>query len=369
MRCSALLGAAALLLATPALADEPPIETDEDAAPFDTEVVKEPKSSLRWSGRVFARNTLTRQRLGGQTFWRNQQQVASARAGMRYRHKSGAQAVIKIEFEDDEPELKDGYIRLVPLSTLHVFVGRFKRPMSGIGLAGRWDLPSVERGLLDSRIEGQKLPFVGGRGNGAVVQYKAPVAAKLRLSAGLFQNSLGTGSSSLDAADHFAQDVYLRASVEPVEDLQLASSFGLFGYLGEVGDPDSFSHAPVGSVEVVYDPSWLRLWAEGFTGKSMFAKADGSTSGNFLGARILVAPNLRTGVPRRLQPFAGLSYFDPRFSENEDANTEVQGGVNLAFSKIWRLQLELTHSFAQGIASSAIEGTAFRVQLGARFKE
>ncbi len=327
-------------------------------------------SKLSWSGRVFVRNTATRQRLAGETYWRNSQFVDSARVGMRYKHKSGALAVIKLEFEDDDPRLRDAYIRIAAHPSLDINAGRFKRPMSGIGLASKWDLPSIERGLLDSiRVEGQDLPFAGGRGDGVSLEYEPPVSMDVELSAGIFQNKLGTGGVSLDAAKHFAQDVYFRASVEPRDDLEVASSVGFFGYLGQIGDPNSFDHAPVGSVEVSYQPKWLLLWVEGFAGKSMFAKADGTTTGNFLGARALVAPNLRTTTPRRLQPFVGASYFDPRQSEANDANSEVQGGMNLAFTKIWRLQFEVDHTFAHGISSSATAGTAFHVQLGARFKE
>jgi len=374
MRSSCLLSALLAFSTAPAFADdnaptEPPADTtDLDDSYSDTP--KSEKSSFRWSGRVFVGSETTRQRLAGQTFWRSKQSVGSARLGLRYTHKSGARAVIKFEFEDDEAELKDGYIRLSPLPSMRVMAGRFKRPISAIGLASRWDLPTIERGLLDSvRVEGQDLPFVGGRDSGLLVQYAPDLNVNLRVSASVFQNSLGTGSSSLDSSEHFAQDVYLRASLEPTKDLELASVFALFGTLEQTGDPDSFTHAPVGSFEVSYQPSWLRLWAEAFAGKSMFAKPDGSTSGNFIGARALVAAHLRTGTPRRLQPFAGVSYFDPRQNEPDNANTEVQGGVNLAFTKIWRLQFEVAHVLAEGSASSATTGTAFRVQLGARFKD
>ena len=54
---------------------------------------------------------------------------------------------------------------------------------------------------------------------------------------------------------------------------------------------------------------------------------------------------------------------------HDDANTEFQAGLNLAFAKTWRLQLELSQSLAEGTSSSAIESTVFRIQLGARFKE
>ncbi len=361
-----------LFLATPVLAEDAVTEpTTEVAEPQALEVVPESESSkLRWAGRVFVGDVLTRQKIAGQTHWRNKQQVNSARIGLSYKHKSGARAVIKLEFEDGDPELKDAYIRLAPAHTLRVKAGRFKRPMSSVSLASRYSLPSITRGLLDSiRVEGQELPFAGGRGDGFVLEYTPLASQKLELSAGVFQNSLGKGATSLDASEHFAQDVYVRASLVAIDDLRVSSSLGLFGYLEQVGDPDSFSHAPVGSLEVTYEGKLMQLWVEGFVGKNMLAKVDGSTSGGLFGARALVATSFRTGTPRRLQPYAGASYFDPRQSETDDANTEVQAGINLAFTKIWRLQFEVAHTLAGGSASSAIEGTAFRVQLGAKFKE
>ena len=82
-----------------------------------------------------------------------------------------------------------------------------------------------------------------------------------------------------------------------------------------------------------------------------------------------MAPRFRTGTPRRLIPFVGASYLDPRRDDAEDSSVEVQGGVNLAFTKIWRLQLEVTNNFAQEDYSPAIDGTGFRIQLGTYFKE
>ncbi len=361
-----------LFVAAPALADE--LETEgvpvEEEPQAPQEASEGEPGKLRWAGRVFVGDLLTRQRIAGQTHWRNKQGVNSARIGLSYKHKSGMRAVIKLEFEDGDPELKDAYVRLAPASVLQVKAGRFKRPMSSIALASRYSLPSITRGLLDSlRIEGQELPFAGGRGDGLIMEYTPLASPKLQLSVGVFQNDLGKGAVSLDASEHVAQDAYVRASLLAMDDLQIASSLGLFGYLEQGGDPDSFSHAPVGSLEVTYGGKLMQLWVEGFVGKNMLAKVDGSTSGTLVGGRALVAASFRTGTPRRLQPYLGASYFDPRRNEAEDANSEVQGGINLAFTKIWRLQFEVAHTLAEGSASSAIEGTAFRVQLGAKFKE
>ncbi len=388
MRCSVVVCALALAgLVSEAAAESQPKPPDDAASASLLGHEREPKrdlneeeeedrdgkngkSTLRFAGRVFTGLSTTRQSLAGMTFWRSKQSVGSARVGVRYTHKSGARAVIKVEFEDDDPELKDGYIRLSPHDTLRIQAGRFKRPISAIGLASRWDLPTVERGLLDElRVEGQDLPFVGGRGVGVTTRYAPKGVGNLKATLGVFQNSLGKGSSSLDSSEHFAQDVYLRVALKPIRDLELASNAAFFGYLKQTGQPDSFSHAPVGSVDVAYTPSKLRLWVEGYAGTNMLAQVDGSTSGTFWGARALVAANLRTGTPRRLQPFAGVSYFDPRQSASGDSNSEVQGGASFAFTKIWRLQVEVAHTFAHGDAASATAGTAFHIQLGARLKD
>lgn len=330
----------------------------------------EDDGKIEWSGRLFVGDTLTRQRIAGETFWRNRQAVNSARVTLAYKHSDDLKAVIKLEFEDGDPELRDAYIRLSPVKGLRLQAGRFKRQISAIGLASRWELPIIERGLLNSlEVEEQELPFVGGRGTGVMVRYKIPIVTKPTLTASMYQNRLGKGQVSLDASEHFAQDVYLRASFEPIEDLDVASTMAFIGYLSTTGEPESFKHAPVVSLEATYVSKFVRIWLEGFTGRSLFAQVDGSTGGRFVAARGLVAPRLRPGTPRRLEPYIGASYFDPRHAENQDSNTEILGGVNFAFSKVWRLQLELSYLTNEGSASSAAEGAAFRLQLGARFKD
>lgn len=328
---------------------------------------KSPK--IAWSGRVFVGNALTRREVGGSTFWRNEMGVGAARIGLRYEHPKGLRAVIKLEVGRRDAELRDGYIRLNLPANFRVQAGRFKKQISRIALDSKWDLPSVERGLLDSvTVEGQRLPFAGGRGEGVMLNYRAPTSSKMGASVSVMQNDLGIGDVTLDASEDLAQDFFFRAYAEPVDGLHLASTFAVLGYLSE-GTRESFRHAPVGSLEMHYKGKWFRAWAEGFAGKSPFARVDGSTEGNFWAARTLIAPRLRPGVPRRLEPFLGASVFDPRTTDTENANYELQGGVNLAFAKEWRLQFELSQVYAEGLSSSAIESTAFYIQLGARFKD
>lgn len=329
---------------------------------------KEKKSNFQWGGRVFFGNTLKRQELGDQVYWRNQLAVDSARFGFKYKHESGVRAVIKVEAKGSKVELRDAYIRIPLSADARIIAGQQKRPISEIALAGRWDLPLIERGLLTDL----DLPFVGGRQQGIIFEYKLPVALKPRLSLSVFKSEEVLGidpSQTLDASENFTQDFYVRASLEPVDSLVLSSSFAWVAYLRESSSLDSYKHGPLGSLELAYQHKRLHFWLEGFAGRNMSPVLDDATSGRFWAVRSIVAPRFKTGIPRRLVPYLGLSHYDPRISDSDDAASEGQVGVNLAFSKIWRLQIELSQVFAHGSSSSATEGTAFRIQLGAKFKE
>lgn len=363
MRASALFALLSVAGLSPlASAEEAP--TTSQAEPAQAE--EEAQPSLTWSGRLFVRDTLAKTESGA---WSNQQGVDSARVGLKYEHPQGVRAVIKIEAGSGKAELKDGYLRLDHDKGFRLQAGRFKKPISGMALASKWDLPSIERGILSSlSADGLDLPFAGGRADGVLLRYQLPLAFKSSLSLSGFQNDLHQVAPG--SKDRYGQDLYLRASVKPARGLEFSSSFAM---LGHVSDPDpdpsqsQVEYAKIGSLEVSYEQRWLQVWLEGFAGQSLFPRVVGQpTSGNFLAARGLVAPRFRPAVPRRLRPYVGASFFDPR--GGEDSNTEIQGGVSLEFSKIWRVQLEASKVFAKGTLAAA-ERTEIRLQLGARFKE
>ncbi|MBL4636094.1 MAG: hypothetical protein JKY56_19700 [Kofleriaceae bacterium] len=327
-----------------------------------------PDSKFTWAGRVFVRHSLTRKKVGGTIFLRNQQSIDSARFGFKFKHKSGLRAVIKVEASGSKASVRDAYIRLPLSDDIRIIAGRQKRPMSGIALAGKWDLPTIERGLLTDL----ELPFVGGRQQGVVVEYRLPVAMKPSVSIAAFQaeDVLEIDpSTTLDSSEHFTQDLFLRASLRPVKSLLVSSTLAWIGYQKVRTDGDSYRHSPLASLELEFQNKRVRFWLEGFTGRNISPVLDGPTFGHFWAVRSIIAPRFRPGTPRRLVPYLGISHYDPRISDSDDSNTEGQLGMTLGFSKLWRLQFELSHVFAGGIASSAIEGTAFRIQLGAKFKE
>ncbi len=362
-----LLGMGSLAHAQVPTETETETEAETEIATKSEAQKKEPK--LRWSGRIFVGSSLVRAEGAGTTAWTNTPAVNSARIGMRYDRPNGLRAVIKVEFADGDADLKDGYIRKELFDSVRLTAGRFKKPISAIALSSKWDLPSVERGLLDSiTVEGKALPFAGSRADGVMVDYRAPTEGKTGVSVALVQNDFAPDIALRDVSKDLTLDPYLRIYVEPLDGLHLATTLTAIAYQPDNGSLSSFGHAPVGTLEAQFKTTWLRVWAEAFVGDSLFPPNGQVATGRFVAARGLVAPRLRAGKALRVEPFVGASFFDPRTGDAGNSNTEVQGGVNLAFSKNWRLQFEVAQVFSEG-GLSAPEKTNFYIQLATKFKE
>lgn len=367
---SALLGQGGL-----AYADDGPLTDDADAqggnpeAQEDVQVeqVEDSEGRFRLLGRIFVGHNTTRTDFAGDPVWRSGIQLNSARIGLKYEEGDFLKTDLTLEVSDGDAEIRDAYLELEPGHGLELVAGRFKRPLSAFALASRWDLPVIERGLLSLKVEGRELDIVGDRGNGVLVSYRFPLATRMEVSLSAFESE-GT-EGLIDASENLSQDVYLRAYVDPHEDLRLASTLALIGYYREAGVSTSYAHAPLGSLDMAYTGPHLRAWVEGFAGENHFARVGSPASGHFLAGRAFFAPRFRTGVPRRLVPYLGGSYFDPRIRESDDSNTEVQGGLDLAFSKTWRVQLEAAHVVSEGASSVVVGSTVFRVQIAARYRE
>ena len=327
--------------------------------------------TLELGGRIFVRDTFTRVDLGSDSTWRHDRELDQVRLQATYDRKR-LRIAFELDFAGDDAEVKDTYIRLTPIDALRIEAGRFKVPMSFIGLESKWSLPATERGIL-SEIEqdDRDLPFAGGRGDGISLELRPEVKLEPRFTLAIFQNPLASGLTPIDPTDEFTQDVYARFETEPVKDLHLAASGALIGFNDQAAAIDTYGHKAMGGLELHVETHYLRAWAEGFAGQSFLYQADGGTSGTFLAARALVAGRLRRPVAPiwRLEPFVGGSVLEPTGDVDGDRVTELNGGVNIAFTKLWRLQIEGAQRFAEGINSIVADSTVIRIQLGARVEE
>jgi len=320
---------------------------------------------------VFVRDTLTGVEVTDDPVWRHDRSLDQARLFATYDRKK-LRIAFEIELAGGDADLKDTYIRLKPVDHLRVQAGRFKVPMSFLWLESKWSLPAVERGILsDLEQDARGLPFGGIRGEGVSLELRPPVLLEPHFTVALFHNPLNSSATPLDPSEEVTQDLYARVEVEPGPWLRAAASFGWVGYTSRISSIDSYQHMPMGGVELTVDSHYLRAWVEGFVGESFFYQPDATTSGTFAAARVLIAPRLRKPVEAiwRIEPYLAGSVLDPTGDQDGDRLSEVGGGVNLAFSKHWRLQLELARRIAQGSLAPLADSTVIRLQLGAAFSE
>jgi len=326
--------------------------------------------SLELGGRVFVRDTVSRIDVGDGV-WRHERAIDQARVSASYERKR-LRLELEVDFAGDDATLKDTYIRLEPAKALRVQAGRFKVPMSFLGRESKWRIPSIERGLLSElELDDRDLPFAGGRAEGLAIELRPRVALEPRVTAALFQSPLASGLAPVDPSEDVTQDLYARAEIEPISHIHLAAGFAMVGYDEQLGVADTFRHLALGSVELHADTRHLRAWLEGFAGQSFAHQSNGASSGAFLAARALVSPRLRkpgAGI-YRIEPYAGGSLFDPTDEVDGDRVSEVVAGVNVAFSRHWRVQIEGAQRVAEGLASPVADSTLIRVQLGAAFEE
>jgi hypothetical protein len=331
----------------------------------------DPEWELEVGGRLFVRDTFTRIETSGDELLTHARAIDLARLFFTYDRKR-LRVAFEIDFADGDADLKDTYIRLQPAEALRVQVGRFKVPMSFLGLTSRWSLPSTERGILSELdVQDRDLPFAGARGDGISLDLRPRLPLDPRFTLGAFQNHLASSATPLDPRDELTQDVYGRVSLEPIAGLKVATALALVGYQEQLGVVDSHAEFPMASLETEIDTEHVRLWAEAFLGESFFPQPDGSVTGQFAAGRLLVAGRFQ--VPLfdlwRIEPFAGGSVLDPTNDVSNEHVTELAGGVNLAFSKHWRIQIEVDRRLAGGAAAPLADGTLVRLQLGATFAE
>jgi hypothetical protein len=325
---------------------------------------------LDFGGRVFVRDTLRGTDVGD-TAWREDRTLDSGRVFLDYRPNKKLRMMLEVDFAGDQAELKDTYLRFRPIKAFGVMVGRFKRPVSFIGLESAWSLPRIDRGLLSElRVEdARRLPFAGGRGDGVAVEVELDAPTKPTFTLAALESD-AADDFSLDVTENLREDIYGRVQLEAAPGLHLAVAGGWVGAPVVASSPlDSYQHRAFGTVEGFYDGAWLRAWAEAMIGRNTVVYDGGELRGAFRAARALIASRSDRVVGfRAIEPFAAFAWYEPTSRQPDDQVTEVTGGVALWIARHLRLQLEAARVFTQGDRAPTREATVVRVQLGAAFK-
>jgi hypothetical protein len=329
---------------------------------------------LAVKGRVLVRDTVTRQG------WSNEILLSNARLGVKYRdRKHGVQAELEAELAERRAEVRDAYLRVRAGKGIRVQAGRFKRPISAISLASRWELPTIERGALnDFRLNNERtrepdeLPF--GREIGVQMQIRSKgLPAEPALTIGVFRSAVhaqiaqssGGSRLPLDLTEQFPEDVFGRLELEPLPWMRAGASLAWVGQLRVAGASDSFRHGLISGLDLVIDRAPLRLWLEGFIGQSAFhVSNDLQARGRFVAGRAIVAARLPV-QSFYVEPYVTAQHFDLRSDLDEDDILQAGGGVNLGLGEVWKLQLAVDYlSVGNRLYGDA---TQFHAQLGAAF--
>ncbi|GAB4520114.1 MAG: hypothetical protein Tsb0020_38730 [Haliangiales bacterium] len=349
------------------------------------------RSALELKGRVFVRNTVIR------ADWENRLTLDSARLGAVYRHPAhGLRVEVEAEFTDDGGEVRDAHLRYRLHRTLRVQVGRFKRPVSVIGLSSRWRLPTAERGALNDlqvsnerTVESDELGL-GGRAVGAaliardrklwgnpeltVAVMRSPVHAQIARAVG-FGNRTPLGWS-----EGFPEDLIARLTIEPGRGIDLGATVAMLNQLAIAGDRES---SRVGYLAVLDARIRQRLaegfsvsvWVEGFLGSNpLHLTSAVEAVGRFMAARAILAGRIRLGSSMQLEPYVAAQLLDASDELDDDQLRQASAGVNLNVGARWRIQTAVDRaSLDRELAAGAdrrilyIDNTLFIVQLGAVF--
>ncbi|HEX6274422.1 MAG TPA: hypothetical protein VFZ53_15375 [Polyangiaceae bacterium] len=306
--------------------------------------------------------------------------VPSARLRARYRAPvKWLSAEIEADFAPD-PELKDAYVRARP-DHLLVQAGQFKVPFSAIRLESPWDLPIVDRGVVDDVLVDRFQ--IAGRRPGWAVGVRTKAGIRPELVVGTFQGSVldDVTTGDFDPIEELAldsQSLAARATVR-IGDVALGA-----GYEHRVGSPAELEieHYATGNLDAVIDTpigsGGLRVWAEGIAGESWYeheAKPVDGEDAFFVCLRLIAGYRFGGAGYGELyvEPYGMISGLDPDTEVTSDGVLEGALGVNVGLWDLVRvgLQGELVRAgrnFPRSVyLGQALDRTALLLQAGVQF--
>lgn len=235
----------------------------------------------------------------------------------------------------DKAILKDAYVRLsTPSRELRLYGGQFKSPFLARRLLSRWDLPTVQRGLVaDFLIDDHGL---GGRRLGLMGEWRAKSLWNLRASVGVFEggeDALGIRTGREDASG--------RVAIRPIKPLTLGAS----GYL--VSAFDAAHRAGAGAVDATLKLEGLRLSGEFTAGRIL--------PGDFTAQTALAAWALPLDAAERwaLEPVLGAEALQLHGPDGGNGWVYT-AGVNLLFLDAFKAMLQGEHALRPGDTRPAL---------------
>jgi hypothetical protein len=292
---------------------------------------------VRAFGRVFARLRADERQDYARTL-----SLPSARVGV-----AASLPRLKAEVSADltsKTLLRDAYVRLSPLDNkrLRLYGGQFRAPFLGRAVESRWELPLMQRGLVEDYLSDTQQ--MGGRRLGLMGEVRLKTAWKVQVSGGLFQ-----GRRDKDLGTRAGEDAALRVRMRPLEHLTVGAST----WLSEVFEGPR-RHAV--TADATLRLAGLRVSGEFVTGQL--------ATGPFhaqLGLASYTLPLGRDGWA--LEPVAGAELLQLR-GEVLARGYAFVGGLNVLLSDHFKAQLQAEQGLRAG---DEVSRRRYSLQLATRF--
>lgn len=247
--------------------------------------------------------------------------------------------------------LADAYFEARPLDGLKVRIGQQKVPFGQLEWRSRWDIPTINRGVVTEQIA-RRLGFSNRRVGGLVEGRVKAWPGKPSLELGVFDNG--------DLNDRY--DLSARLTVKPKKGLDVAAAY----YRREEAKTAGGA-GDAGQLSVEYQRHHVWALAEVLLGRARRLTADAVPAGldaTFFGVRGIGAYDFDLEVVR-IQPYLGGELLDPGVRTTSDLGWSLRGGATVFFWERLRVSLEAEHT--DGPAAFVLpKSTTFALFLGAR---
>lgn len=320
---------------------------DDDSDDSDDDDHDGGKPRITLGGRVFVRDTVQKRHVDGAQLT-NVFGFESVRGNIDLHAYNWLRTSIEVTFgQNGKIDLNDVYVSAHHLG-FSLVAGRFKRPISPIAMTSIYDLPILERGILDQTVTvpGYSVPLdLSDRSEGVMAEYRSKQGIRPHAYLGLFNATLpradAGGAEPADVADNLLRDVYGRASIEPIDGFEVGGTLGLVTRARFVSELQSVL---IGELDLTVETRNFRAWLEGYAGKSTLF--DGvAANGSMVAMRLLVAPRFNHPIPqlRRVEPYVIVSVLDPTDKTDDNRAVEPGGGINVQVKKALHLTLEYVY--------------------------
>ncbi len=314
----------------------PPTVPEEEVGEPELPLDEEEEPRVRAFGRVFARVSADER-----DEYVRALSIPSARVGVAA-SLPHLKAEVSADLSAREP-LRDAYVRLADGDKrLLLYGGQFRSPFLARSLESRWELPLMQRGLVEDYLtETQRM---GGRRLGLMGEVRLKEAWNLTVSGGLFQ-----GAKDEELGTRTGEDAALRVRARPMKGLTVGAST----WLSEVFD-GTRRHAVAADATLRW--KGLAVSGEYVTGRL--------STGPFTAQLGLASFTLPIGETEwALQPVAGAEVLQLHGTVLARGYSLV-GGLNLLLSDHFKAQLHAERALRAGDEAAGFE---YSLQLATRF--